>query len=309
MKIIKTFHEYLFNNRNVSKKLILLGFTVILFTACQQDKRYFAESAETKTLEAGIAAYESGDWDQWKSHFVDTAKIYVNSNKSVSVDKREKDLKAAVSGLSSYGFDKEKQYIEMVKDKEDENWVYFWSTWNGNTNEGRKISVPVHLALQFIDGKIVEEHIFFDGTAFSTAQSSYTQKSPEIDISKSIIKSYNNKDWKTLTSHYADTAKVHFNTTKENPMEASKIPDYHKEFDVNYSSRGFEDKDNFFEMVVTDKGENWVNFWGTWKCKLKSNGKEMEIPVHLTSQYKDGKIVKEYGYWDASEIVLALQPK
>ncbi len=291
------------------RKLILLGLAVMFFAACQQEQRYFAESAETKTLEAGIAAYESGDWDTWKSHFSDTAKIYVNSTKSVSVDKREKDLKEAVSNLTSYGFDKEKQYIEMVLDKEDEKWVYYWATWNGQTKEGRKISVPVHLALQFMDGKIIEEHIFFDGTVFNLDATRYAQKSPEIEISRSVIKSYDKMDWKTLTSHYADTAKVHFNTTEKNPMEASKIPEYHKANDVNYSSRGFIEKDNFFEMVVTDKGENWVNFWGTWKCKLKSNGKEIEIPVHLTSQYKNGKIVKEFGYWDASELVLELQPK
>ena len=136
-----------------------------------------------------------------------------------------------------------------------------------------------------------------------------TQKSPEIDISKAVIKSYDKMDWETLTSHYADTAKVYFNATEKNPMAASKIPDYHKENDANYESRGFVEKDNFFEMVVTEKGENWVNFWGTWKCKLKTNGKELEIPVHLTSQYIDGKIVKEYGYWDASQLVLELQSK
>jgi ketosteroid isomerase-like protein len=291
------------------KKLILLGLAVMVFAACQQEQRYFAESAETKTLEAGIAAYESGDWDTWKSHFADTAKIYVNSDKSVSVSQRTEDLKGAISNLSSYGFDKEKQYIEMVIDKDDENWVYYWSTWNGVTKNNRKISVPVHLAVRFIDGKIITEHVFFDGTAFNTDEVRYTQKSPEIEISKAVIKSYDKMDWATLTSHYADTAKVHFNTTEKNPMEASKIPEFHKANDANYSSRGFVEKDNFFEMVITDKGENWVNFWGTWKCKLKTNGKELEIPVHLTSQYIDGKIVKEFGYWDGSQLVLELQSK
>lgn len=291
------------------KKLILLGLAVMLFAACQQEQRYFAESAETKTLEAGIAAYESGDWDKWKSHFADTAKIYVNSTKSVTAEARAKELQASVANFSSYGFDKEKEFIEMVLDKDDETWVYYWATWNGVTKNSRKISVPIHLALRFIDGKIVTEHVYFDSTVFNTDAVRYTQKSPEIEISRAVIKSYDKMDWKTLTSHYADTAKVHFNTTKKNPMEASKIPEYHKANDINYSSRGFVEKDNFFEMVVTDKGENWVNFWGTWKCKLKTNGKEIEIPVHLTSQYKNGKIVDEYGYWDASELVLELQPK
>jgi hypothetical protein len=48
---------------------------LVLFIACKQEQRYFAESAETKSLEAGIAAYESGDWEQWRSHFADTLKF------------------------------------------------------------------------------------------------------------------------------------------------------------------------------------------------------------------------------------------
>ncbi|MFT4855804.1 MAG: hypothetical protein ACI9UV_001774 [Algoriphagus sp.] len=30
------------------------------------------------------------------------------------------------------------------------------------------------------------------------------------------------------------------------------------------------------------------------------------MPVHLTSQFVDGKIVKTYGYWDASALTMAL---
>ena len=291
------------------KKLILLGFAALLFIGCKQEQRYFADSAEINTAKAGIAAYESGDWEKWRSHFADTAKIYVNSVKGVSAAEREKDLKAAVSTLASYGFDKEKEYVEMVLDKDKETWVYYWSTWNGESKANKKITVPVHLAMRFIDGKIVTEHVYFDNTVFSSDAVRYAQKSPEIDISKSVIKSYDNMDWESLTSHYADTAKVYFNATEKNPMAASKIPEYHKANDANYSSRGFIAKDSDYEMVVTDKGDTWVNFWGTWKCKLKASGKEIEIPVHLTSQYIDGKIVKEFGYWDASELALELQPK
>ena len=62
------------------KKLFLLGLAVILFASCQKpEQRYFAESAEIDVLKAGIVAYEAGDWDTWKGHFADTAKIYVNS--------------------------------------------------------------------------------------------------------------------------------------------------------------------------------------------------------------------------------------
>ena len=62
-----------------------------------------------------------------------------------------------------------------------------------------------------------------------------------------------------------------------------------------------------YEMVVTDKGETWVNFWGLWQGRLKANNQLYEIPVHLTAQFIDGKIVKEFGYWDNSPIILAFQ--
>ncbi|GAA3608561.1 hypothetical protein Q4Q39_09840 [Flavivirga amylovorans] len=70
------------------KKLLLLLFTVIIFIACEKKpQRYFAESTEIETLKAGIKAYESGDWDTWKSHFADTAKIFVNSIKPITAEK------------------------------------------------------------------------------------------------------------------------------------------------------------------------------------------------------------------------------
>ncbi len=166
------------------RKLILLGLAVMLFTACQEEQRYFAESAETKTLEAGIAAYESGDWDTWKSHFADTAKVYVNSNESITVDARLKQLQGAPITFSSYGFDREKEYIEMVIDKDKETWVYYWATWNGVLKANKKkLSVPIHLAFQFIDGKIVEEHAFFDETAMNKEMAALSNMS---DMDKTI---------------------------------------------------------------------------------------------------------------------------
>jgi len=149
------------------KKLILLGLTLVLFTACQEQKpqRYFADSAETETLKSGINAYESGDWVKWKSHFADTAKVFVNSIKPISVDERAKGLKEMTSAMSSYGFNHDKEYIEMVLDKEDETWVYYWSAHKGTfAANSKEVVIPVHLAVQFVDGKIVEEHVYFDGT-------------------------------------------------------------------------------------------------------------------------------------------------
>jgi len=162
------------------KKLILLGLALILVTACQkQEQRYFSESSEINTLKAGISAYESGDWDVWKGHFADTAKIYVNSKNSVNVDTRLNELKEAAAAFSSYGFEKKDEYMEMVLDKEKETWVYYWAQWTGEiaTNK-KKISVPVHLAVQFTDGKITKEHIYFDGTEMNREMALLKEATP-----------------------------------------------------------------------------------------------------------------------------------
>ena len=153
-------------------KFLLVVLSILLFTACQEQekKRYFAESPEIDVLKAGIKAYETGDWDTWKSHFADTAKVFVNSDKSINVAKRLEDLSSGSTILSSYGFDHDKEYMEMVLDKDDETWVYYWAQWNGEfTTTKRKVSVPIHLAVQFIDGKIVTEHIYYDGTEMNKA--------------------------------------------------------------------------------------------------------------------------------------------
>lgn len=132
----------------------------------------------------------------------------------------------------------------------------------------------------------------------------YTQNSPEIDTIKKLIANYDSKTFDT--SIYADTSKTYYNTN-DNPMSPSETMDYHKQTDTNYSSRSFMEKGQEYEMVITDDGETWVNCWLDWRGTLTANSQEVTIPIHLTYQFVDGKIVREVGYWDPSEIVLTLQ--
>jgi hypothetical protein len=133
----------------------------------------------------------------------------------------------------------------------------------------------------------------------------YTQQSPEIETLKAVIKAYDAKDWQNLVTHFADTAKIHFNNVT--PFNAANLPDFHAQTDAYYSTRGFVLEGQEYEMVQTDEGETWVNFWGTWKGTLDATNIEFTLPIHLTAQFINGKIVTEYGYWDGSEIALAIQ--
>ena len=146
------------------KKLFLLGLTILLFVACQnQPQRYFEASPEIEIVKAGIKAYEAQDWDTWKANFADTAKIFHNANKGGSPDELMVGMKQMISNFSAYGFSKENAEIEMIIDKDGDTWVNYWNTWGGKAKvTDKKISVPVHLTLQFIDGKIVQEYAYYD---------------------------------------------------------------------------------------------------------------------------------------------------
>jgi hypothetical protein len=134
----------------------------------------------------------------------------------------------------------------------------------------------------------------------------YTQKSPEIETYKKAIKDYEMANWESLASHYADTAKVFYNATKKNPKTVAELIEEDKKDVALFETYAFVAEESEYEMVVTDKGETWVNYWGLWQGRLKANNELYELPVHLTAQFVNGKIVKEHGYWNNTEIALAI---
>lgn len=135
----------------------------------------------------------------------------------------------------------------------------------------------------------------------------YTQHSPEIDTFKKVIVAYENQDWDALASHYADTAKIMYNKLEKNAMTKAQLLAMHKQDAEAFNSWEFVNGESEYEMVVTDKGETWVNFWGIWKGDFKPTQKTYTIPAHYTARFANGKIVKEFGYWDLSELMLDFQ--
>lgn len=134
----------------------------------------------------------------------------------------------------------------------------------------------------------------------------YTQDSEEIEIVKATINDYDYHKWDALSSRYADSAQIFYNSRKDilNPKD---LKAYHESNDKSFLTRAFEDEYREYEMIENDDGKRWVNFWGLWIGHLEANNKEIVIPVHITYQFDNGKIIKEYGYWNTSELVLELQ--
>jgi hypothetical protein len=134
----------------------------------------------------------------------------------------------------------------------------------------------------------------------------YTQQSPEIETYKKVLKDYELANWESMATHYADTAKIHSNSTKKGQKTVAQVIEGNKTSLASFSTYSFVAEESDYEMVVTDKGETWVNFWGLWQGRLKSTNALFEVPVHLTARFIDGKIVTEHGYWDNTAITLAL---
>lgn len=136
----------------------------------------------------------------------------------------------------------------------------------------------------------------------------YSQSGPEVDLAKGVIASYEAGNWDEMRAAYADDAEIYHNNPDES-MSADENVESNKETVAMMSSYGFrtgEDSGDI-EMVVTDEGETWVNYWGVWEGTMAANGQKLVIPVHITMQIVDGKVAKEYGYWDTASLVLATQ--
>lgn len=144
-------------------------------------------------------------------------------------------------------------------------------------------------------------------TACQKQEKRYTQQSPEIDTYKKVITAYENRDWEALASHYADTAKILNNVTMKEAQTIEQLVEMDKEDATLFASWRYVPESVEYEMVVTDKGQTWVNFWGHWEATLLPNNKTYVIPAHITAQFVEGKIVREDGYWDLSKIMLDMQ--
>jgi len=79
------------------KKLLIFGLAIVLFTACNQEKRYTQQSPEIDTYKKVMDDYKTMNWDDYPKHYADTAKIASNVVKekalsiSQSIEKSKED--------------------------------------------------------------------------------------------------------------------------------------------------------------------------------------------------------------------------
>lgn len=127
----------------------------------------------------------------------------------------------------------------------------------------------------------------------SCTNPSYVEKAPEIDILKSIFYSSPEDRATLFQQHYADDAQIYWNSTtpvtwKELLIGIEESLKRFDEFQVMPSHE--------IHLIKNSKGERWVAFWTAIKVRVGEN--EEVIPIHVSAQFVDLKIVKEAAYWD-----------
>jgi steroid delta-isomerase-like uncharacterized protein len=152
------------------KKLFLLGLSIVLFTSCQkQEQRYFDESTEIETVKQLFQHLEDGNLDEIRTLYNDTAKVYVNSTKSISIDESVAYDKESRELFSMYTF-KDSLYPEMIISKKGHKWVNTWPTWVGKVKgHDEEITIAAHATYRFEGGKIVEEYVYYDTSPIEAA--------------------------------------------------------------------------------------------------------------------------------------------
>lgn len=133
----------------------------------------------------------------------------------------------------------------------------------------------------------------------------YFDESPEIETLKAGIAAYEAQDWDKWKANFADTAKIFHNSNKG--LSPDDMKTNMMGMLSTLSSYGFGKQGEVTEMVIDKNDKKWVNYWGNWQGKLKANDKVISIPVHLTAQFIDGKMVQEYAYYDLSGYTSAMQ--
>ncbi len=131
--------------------------------------------------------------------------------------------------------------------------------------------------------------------------------SAEIDLVKKGNKAYIDRDWSTLRSLYADTAKIADNVwTPDKFVTPDQFIEEMKTSLADFTEIKLSD-DIEYNMIVTDDGQTWVLCWFNWIGKHK-NGKEISTPVHLGFLMAGGKVAFQGLMYNQLPLYLATQP-
>ena len=120
------------------------------------------------------------------------------------------------------------------------------------------------------------------------SEKSYYTDSPEINLAKKGNEAYQNQDWETLRSVFADSASVIVNGWWGEEITSDEYISLLQESTSNLIEYSFSD-DSFYEMIVNDDGDKWVHAWSLWTGTF-NNGNSAKTVVNLGWLFENDKV-------------------
>ena len=127
--------------------------------------------AAIELLEGKFEAYHRGDWERWVACYDPTAQVFYNTASEPMTPQGAAEMHAAsVAPLSAYSFEESDDHFRAWLDDDGVLEATFYGLWWATFREtGTTISIPTHVRYWFEDGRIVEEHGFWDNTTYLEA--------------------------------------------------------------------------------------------------------------------------------------------
>ena len=133
--------------------------------------------AAAEMLEGKFAAYHRADWEHWLSCYAGEAQIFYNTASEPMSPREAAQMQAAfLAPLSAYLFEVEDTRIEVHVAPDGTVQATFYGLWLATFRAtGATIEVPTHALYWLEDGRIVEEHGFWDSSAYTEAHRRATE--------------------------------------------------------------------------------------------------------------------------------------
>jgi hypothetical protein len=126
---------------------------------------------------------------------------------------------------------------------------------------------------------------------FKQEEKRMANSSSQIDVVKKLINTIQTSNWDQWETYYKNGAKIYHNnwnesrTVEETKQQLSKL--------FSETESYYFKKPLIFENARDDLGKiTGVHFWGV----ISNN--EVDMPMHLSFHFKEGKISEEYGFYN-----------
>lgn len=289
------------------KKVILSGLVLLVLMACgKQETRYTQQSPEIETVKQLIANYNNKEYDT--SLYADTAKVYYNTkNNALSPEDVMAYHSKNDANYSSRSFLAEDQEYEMVVTDRGSTWVNAWLDWEGTlAANGKTYNIPIHLAYQFVDGKIVRGVGMWDASEVALALKAIEDdKNMSVDekmmkaTANTVVEAWNSNNQELMASVMVPN----FVRTENGAVLLSNAEAYGTEL-MAANHTAFPD----FKVrmnKMTSSGNKATVYWtvmGTNTGEMNGNpptNKKVVFPgMSVWTFNKDGKAVREDAYYD-----------